>query len=1181
MADDRIFTLVGRFDDKITPSLAKLSKSISGLTRDFDKLKKNLRPIAKDMAIMAEGANRISDGFKNQRGAIDTAVRGLTEYRRELGKAAAAQQKLSKRVSLPGVSGGGGGGGGGGSSYRPRRGRGGGGGGGDYGGGDGFTIEKGILANLATEAITGIFNQIANATGAAINYVKGAFMERVKDEMGDIQSAGGIFSIGKERKVAWADTYQEAVGIQDQLNAEMAKLAAALPGETGQYVQNMKQVTDTTMKIVNSNGPAMIKAMQSFNGAVKDEKGAYIEATKQLAKFTTLGSLGAEGGMPITVLAEQMLNADKVNIQSMKRKFAQLQRNPLLSGALEKFQDEMNRAGAGSADRYKAMIKAFDQAFPPEVIAAMNKSVDGTFQALKSYLVDPDIGLLGLGRKMVMDFSDVGRTLGPKVEKSMSLFQMFRDIFSSFGVIVGPILEQLPKIFDPIKSMMQPLKKIFVVFENAQKAVLDASAAFSKAGLDFSGFRGALAGFESIARQFGGADEKEINKLDKMLSAKNLDMGAALQQAFKVLFSSDAMEKIGVALGEMLGTFLSMLAGIGKQGEKLASQSGIAKGFMTGWSKAGGSKAISEIVRLIVGGLVKAILGLGWEALTTDPIGTAVLATVFFAPIRNQVLAFLGRLGTGIATQMGAANVAGFVSSWGGTLLASISTWITGTVAPFIAAAAAPVLIIAAIIAVMYIFRDQIVGFFKMLSGWIDANIGGPLGEVLKGILEVWTGVLNLVHGIIDWIVGLATGDKAKMAAAWAEIGKALGQIVNGIKQVVLNLYSGIEQGAGMLGNAVLNFFGNIIKALLGINTTPPPTPGGATTRAGTVGGGDATPGRGRGGRPTGASPGARFRRGWDGKAANSMPLHSAIASEMANKPAGSDLVIANSSETIIPAAGGLGSMDGMVNAIYGAAQNTAGAFSAGFQTFSQKVTAGQQATVAAINKSTQVSSAQSMAMLAKLSAQNAALMTKISASPAFMGGGGGGGIALGGGYGSRGSQIAGALGNYLKQTGGAPGSIHEHPQHGGVKYKHSPTSYHYQGRALDIGAYANEQGGVLRRVAQFNAQMGVKPVELLKAGDPGHSDHVHVAYAMGSGNPAFFSSAGAADKWESMMAGKNPIIGSVRAQSREMKGGTMTVNAPITIHQQPGQDSDQLASLVAIKLTQAVNQLRYSSYNV
>jgi hypothetical protein len=342
------------------------------------------------------------------------------------------------------------------------------------------------------------------------------------------------------------------------------------------------------------------------------------------------------------------------------------------------------------------------------------------------------------------------------------------------------------------------------------------------------------------------------------------------------------------------------------------------------------------------------------------------------------------------------------------------------------------------------------------------------------------------------------------------------------------------------------------------------------------------------------------------------MPLHQAISSEMRNKPPGSDLVIANSSETIIPAADGLnldrlsamsaagGNAEGVIAATYSAAQMTAGAFSSasqaaanatigafssGFQSFSQKVAAGQQATVAAIMQGTQTSAAQNSAMLAKLSAQNAALMSKMTAVAAAAGnagGGAGGAIALGGGYGSRGSQIAGALGTYIKQTGGAPGSIHEHPQHGGVKYKHSPNSYHYKGRAIDIGAYANEQGGVLRRVAEFNAKMGVKPVELLKAGDPGHSDHVHVAYGMGAGNPAFFNSATAADKWESMMAGSNPIISSVRARANEMQGGgNVTVNAPITIHQTPGQDSDQLASLVAIKLTQAVNQLRYSSYNV
>ena len=110
----------------------------------------------------------------------------------------------------------------------------------------------------------------------------------------------------------------------------MANLAAALPGETGDYVANMKQVTDTVMKVTQSNGPAMIEAMKKFNGSVTDTKGAYIEATKQLAKFTTLAGLGQTGGMPITALAEQMLNADKVSVKSLKTKFTALRSNPLV-----------------------------------------------------------------------------------------------------------------------------------------------------------------------------------------------------------------------------------------------------------------------------------------------------------------------------------------------------------------------------------------------------------------------------------------------------------------------------------------------------------------------------------------------------------------------------------------------------------------------------------------------------------------------------------------------------------------------------------------------------------------------------------------------------------------------------------------------------------------------------------
>lgn len=120
-----------------------------------------------------------------------------------------------------------------------------------------------------------------------------------------------------------------------------------------------------------------------------------------------------------------------------------------------------------------------------------------------------------------------------------------------------------------------------------------------------------------------------------------------------------------------------------------------------------------------------------------------------------------------------------------------------------------------------------------------------------------------------------------------------------------------------------------------------------------------------------------------------------------------------------------------------------------------------------------------------------------------IMGGSGSSGsnIELGRGYGSAGSKIAGELGRYIKQKlrqGPDFQAVTEHPEHGGVLGGHARNSYHYSGRAIDVGAYSWEQPKILKVVSEFNKLKGVKPVELLKAGDSGHSDHVHIAYATG-----------------------------------------------------------------------------------
>ena len=115
-------------------------------------------------------------------------------------------------------------------------------------------------------------------------------------------------------------------------------------------------------------------------------------------------------------------------------------------------------------------------------------------------------------------------------------------------------------------------------------------------------------------------------------------------------------------------------------------------------------------------------------------------------------------------------------------------------------------------------------------------------------------------------------------------------------------------------------------------------------------------------------------------------------------------------------------------------------------------------------------------------------------------------------GYGSQGKKISGELGRYLKQKLESPrdySQIHRHPEHPpfSLTSGHSAGSLHYQGRALDIGAYTHEQGKIVEVINQFNRQNSVRPVQLITGRkfpgttmvDPGgHGDHVHVAYNKG-----------------------------------------------------------------------------------
>ena len=114
-------------------------------------------------------------------------------------------------------------------------------------------------------------------------------------------------------------------------------------------------------------------------------------------------------------------------------------------------------------------------------------------------------------------------------------------------------------------------------------------------------------------------------------------------------------------------------------------------------------------------------------------------------------------------------------------------------------------------------------------------------------------------------------------------------------------------------------------------------------------------------------------------------------------------------------------------------------------------------------------------------------------------------------------SNLAGEAGKFIEKNlesaavaadgYGDYNRITEHPDFGGVRGTHATGSYHYVNRAIDIGAFTNEQEPIVNVLNQFNKMKGVQPKELITGSqfpgttmvDPGgHDDHVHVAYRLG-----------------------------------------------------------------------------------
>jgi hypothetical protein len=340
--------------------------------------------------------------------------------------------------------------------------------------------------------------------------------------------------------------------------------------------------------------------------------------------------------------------------------------------------------------------------------------------------------------------------------------------------------------------------------------------------------------------------------------------------------------------------------------------------------------------------------------------------------------------------------------------------------------------------------------------------------------------------------------------------------------------------------------------------------------------------------------------------------LSGAIGYEMANKPSGSDLVIANSSETIIPAAKGYGKgVEDIIDTTKLTSDNVSKKATEGFNTLSKENKIQTETNAKGFEAMVTTTLATSKQLKDSMTKGYSAIMEAVqgmmNASGGGDGGGGGGPAGFGGSKqtasslvklaqqaGFKGNQAAVMAAIAMAESGGNSGAHNTNAGTGDNSYGL------WQINMLgSMGPERRRQFGIGSNDALFNpgtnaaAAMSMYRSQGLGAWSTykngayrqylGTTEAaMHAAYALGSGRPAFFRSQREAEAWEKSMVGPGVRVGSITGNSREgFGGGPISVNAPITIHQQPHQDAEELASIVALRIGEAVAEARAASINM
>lgn len=636
MAEDRTFTLVGNFTDNITPKLNAVNSSLTRLTAQMEKLRATTQPLKNDFKQLAADSKLFSDGLSRQVTDLRQANAALRDHARELGRVNRAY-RAGARGQLPG-------------SMQPPRGGGGGGsrggGGANWGVAVGGSVLGNQLANIMTGAIVKGFQMGTNLMNIPFNYFMNSFSERIRDESSDIQSAGGLLAISQRKNLGMFADFQSALRTQQAINYRLAESAAALPGSTAAYVQQGKRISDTIMTAMGANAPGM----QKFAEELGAKQGNKLDALGVLIqKFTEKAVLLGQGtqyrGMyGVPQLVEMLMNAPNVN-ERMFQRFAVYRDMPILQSAFRDMQKDLAKTGAYTQERMRLVFKLLDQALPNEVIQKHKNSMAGFLEAFNSAFLDPEVGLFGIGRKMkgiAPEVDQFGKILLGKAKADLSLYELIGQTLTGFGLPLSELVSILPQIYEPFAKIVPNLvnlrnvaQQFYYTFNRYTKDYENIAKSLglgTALGRDMKGTAGARGALTALANLLVSFEKLPVEKFKEVTNKLKNPRFTDLGSVTKELFSALFDSKVMRMIGETLGQMVG-----GTLAELGSLMGGVTGATSTGpfaeGLKAGWDQAGgTQGIATVFRSLFGLIFNVLKEAITKAPVETAGIALAFALP---------------------------------------------------------------------------------------------------------------------------------------------------------------------------------------------------------------------------------------------------------------------------------------------------------------------------------------------------------------------------------------------------------------------------------------------------------------------------------------------------------------------------------------------------------------------